>query len=350
MRQEWYGSNWTVCLKFRLVLVSVTLSSLLFDLILTCRYILLSACWDESPEIRPCFANLVDSFRNITTNWRSSMVSDMSKMEDDDELRLSYEQLYSDFSGDSDNSMAVMLDSLGGGKVQEVVFRKEDAVRECGNSDGSSGHYSHLAPVEDARVCATNLYYNIKQGEQAGEPGSQLHPPPVPPGVPRAYSSRENSCPSTPQICPHSPHNSCHCCSFEHSLETSTSSGTKSVKTSGEHSSFEDSTTTLESNLSGRKSAPIGSTTDCQPRKHHTMNLWPSHSVVSSNPGEVMASGKPKSHSLPRQTMPYLTPLKLNKPREQYMPDEEDERMTHLPQHHYFVLEQPPSKQIALLS
>ena len=80
------------------------------------------------------------------------------------------------------------------------------------------------------------------------------------------------------------------------------------------------------------------------------MSLWPSHSVVSSNPEEMTASVKPKSHSLPRQTMPYLTPLKLNKTREQYMPDEGDETMTHLPQHHYFVLEQPPSKQIALIS
>ena len=125
--------------------------------------------------MRPCFTILVESFRNIATNWRSSIVSDTSKLEDDDELRLSYEQLYSDFSGDSDNSLTVMLDSLGD-KVQEVVLRKEDAAHESGNSDGSAGHYSHLAPVEDSRVCATNFYYNVKQEEQACESGSQPRP------------------------------------------------------------------------------------------------------------------------------------------------------------------------------
>ena len=79
------------------------------------RYILLSSCWDESPEKRPRFERLVESFGNITTNWRSSVVSDSSKLGDDeDELHLSYEQLYSDFSGDSDNSMTAMCsDSLG---------------------------------------------------------------------------------------------------------------------------------------------------------------------------------------------------------------------------------------------
>lgn len=313
------------------------------------RYILLSSCWDESPEMRPCFVILVESFRNIVTNWRSSIISDASKPEDD-ELRLSYEQLYSDFSGDSDNSMTVNLDSLGG-KVQEVVFSQRNRAHESVNSDGSSGNYSHLAPVEDSRVCATNLYYNMTQERCDCKANDHSHPQ-VPQGVPHAYSCGESSCPSTPQEL-------CTCCMCEHSLEASSSSANKSIHTSGEHTILEDSGTTQDSNSSSRqlqiteekmKKRKHSSTDSKKPRgaRRHTESQRPSRSSASSRPTKLPVVLKPRTESLPH-IMPYLSPVKCDNGNEQFSLDDR-EGITHFPQHHYFVLEQPQPKTIALIS
>ncbi len=76
------------------------------------RYLLLSQCWDESPEIRPCFLIIVQSLKTILTNWEVHDSTLKKQMEVELQMSLDQDGYESDSQElDGSGSMAARIGS-----------------------------------------------------------------------------------------------------------------------------------------------------------------------------------------------------------------------------------------------
>ena len=159
---------------------------------------MLSHCWDESPEVRPCFLIIAESIQKVLTNWEDHTSSLLRQMEE--ELLLSCEQDEFDM-----NSMADLTASTavhGGSRSslpmqrisppQHVNSKKrfsQSSVSSIGKASDSHSHRSSqamvnpLAPADTSgRISLTsfsedhphveNLHYKFDQSHEFGEDGA----------------------------------------------------------------------------------------------------------------------------------------------------------------------------------
>ena len=77
-----------------------------------CRYLLLSQCWDESPEIRPCFLIIVQSLKTIISNWEGHDNTLKKQMEVEMQMSLDQDGYESDSQElEGSGSMAAKIGS-----------------------------------------------------------------------------------------------------------------------------------------------------------------------------------------------------------------------------------------------